>query len=245
MARRPVAYRQLADELRAALRKGEYADGAPLPTEFALAEARRVSRQTVRRAMQELVADGLVYRIAGRGTFAADEQQPYVRSIGSVTDLMGLSSDTELHVVAPLRRVEAAAEAGRLGVDGDTVSVVHFTRHHGGTAFSYSSVFVPTTCARLLSDVGALHRKGARSTHTVIGLLDDRLDRPVVRAEQAITAVRAPADLPALLGVARSAAVLKADRLYRDDRGRAVELAITYFLPEHYEYRVTLRRDPR
>ena len=245
MARRAVAYRELADALRTAVRKGEYADGGPLPTELALAQTHGVSRQTVRRAMQELVADGLVYRVAGRGTFAIDEQHPYVRSIGSITDLMGLSSDTELRVVAPLRRVTAPAEAQRLGVAGETVFAVGFTRHHSGAAFSYTTVFLPVPVAHLLADVRSLHRTGARSTDTVIGLLDRRLERPIVRAEQAITAVRAPAVPAALLGTSRSAPLLKVDRLYQDEQGRAVELAVSHFLPEHYEYRVTLRRDPR
>jgi GntR family transcriptional regulator len=243
--RRAVAYRELADAVRTAVQSGEYADGAPLPTELALAQAHGVSRQTVRRAMQELVAGGLIYRVAGRGTFAIDQQHPYVRSIGSITDLMGLSSDTELHVVEPLRRTQAPVEARRLGVDGEKVSVVTFTRHHGGAVFSYTTVFLPSPVARLLAGVRSLRRTGAHSPDTVIGLLDRRLAHPIVRAEQTITAVRTTAALAAQLGATRSSPLLKVDRLYRDEQGGAVELAVSHFLPEHYEYRVTLRRDPR
>src|SRR5690554_5830605 len=101
---RPSAYRTISNQLRSAVASGLYADGVQLPTEAELAEQHRVSRQTVRRAMQELVSEGVVYRVAGRGTFATPRGQNYVRHIGSVEDLLGLSDDTDLQVVSPLRR---------------------------------------------------------------------------------------------------------------------------------------------
>ena len=63
---RPVAYRNLAAQIRNAIRNGEYADGRQLPTEEQLAASYSVSRQTVRRAMQDLVSEGIIYRVAGR-----------------------------------------------------------------------------------------------------------------------------------------------------------------------------------
>ena len=69
MELRPVAYRTLAAQIRNAIRNGEYADGRQLPTEEQLAASYSVSRQTVRRAMQDLVSEGIIYRVAGRGTY--------------------------------------------------------------------------------------------------------------------------------------------------------------------------------
>jgi DNA-binding GntR family transcriptional regulator len=50
---------------------GEWATGHQLPTEFELSSEFRVSRATVRQAMQLLAKQGLIERMQGRGTFVA------------------------------------------------------------------------------------------------------------------------------------------------------------------------------
>ena len=59
---------------------------------------------------------------------------------------------------------------------------------------------------------------------------------------QSITASTADARVSEVLGCPVGHPVLRVDRLYNNSRGASVELAISYFLPEHYTYRVTLRR---
>src|ERR1700735_4988828 len=108
---RPAAYRNLAAQIRDAIRNGEYADGRQLPTEEQLSASFSVSRQTVRRAMQDLVSEGIIYRVAGRGTYPVAQADRHLGHFGSVEDLMALSLDTECEVVTPLRHavdVEAA-----------------------------------------------------------------------------------------------------------------------------------------
>ena len=97
-----AAYLVLADELRGSILGGEYAGGRQLPTETSLAAEHRLSRQTVRRAYLELVSEGLVDRIPGRGTFAAEHGPRYLRQFGSVEDLMSLAIDTTIEIVRPL-----------------------------------------------------------------------------------------------------------------------------------------------
>ncbi len=82
---RPAAYRTLATRLRDAIRNGEYANGRQLPTEEQLSASHSVSRQTVRRAMQDLVSEGIIYRVAGRGTYPVAEEDRYVNHFGSWT----------------------------------------------------------------------------------------------------------------------------------------------------------------
>ncbi|MFD0663827.1 GntR family transcriptional regulator [Thermocatellispora tengchongensis] len=108
--RRESGYAALARTIRNEILQGRYADGRRLPTEAELARRHGVSRQTVRRAFQDLVAEGLVHRVPGRGTFARPKDGAYIRQFGSIDDLMGLSMDTRMDITVPLhRRVDVTA----------------------------------------------------------------------------------------------------------------------------------------
>ena len=65
-------YAQLADELLARIRAGDYASGARIPSEHALAEDFGVGRPTVRQATESLVRRGFLARKRGAGTFVRE-----------------------------------------------------------------------------------------------------------------------------------------------------------------------------
>jgi DNA-binding LacI/PurR family transcriptional regulator len=67
--RRITLYGQLRDILVAEIESGALAVGGPLPTEAQLCATYGVSRVTVRRVVDELVASGLVQRERGRAAF--------------------------------------------------------------------------------------------------------------------------------------------------------------------------------
>lgn len=242
-ATRPdTAYRTLANELREAILADRFSNGARLPTEAELARDRGLSRQTVRRAFHDLVTEGLVYRVPGRGTFASDRSGQYLRQFGSVEDLMGLSIDTELELLIPLHSAIDSAAGRRLAVEPEQVMTATFRRVHDGIAFCSTRVFLPQTIGELLLDVPELTRAGLRSRATVIGLIDDAADLPITEAEQNITVAPLPGEVAGHLRVPSDVAVLRIDRTYYDSAGTAVELAISHFLPDHYSYRVRLHR---
>ena len=241
--RRESTYAALAREVRDRILQGDYADGRRLPTEAELAERHGVSRQTVRRAFQDLVADGLVYRVPGRGTFVTRRDGTYLRQFGSIDDLMGLSVDTRMDVTVPLRRQVDVAAASRLRLPDDVVHSVTFRRSHDGTPFCLTTVAVPPAVGALLATAPDLAAAGSSSEVTIIALLDARLPAPIAEADQSITVARADPAAAAQLGCAAGDPLLRIDRLYSDTAGRPVELAISHFLPELYSYRTKLRRD--
>jgi GntR family transcriptional regulator len=76
---RPV-YRQIADQLRDAIARGEFPPGAKLPSERVLMEHYQTSRVTVRQAIAVLGAEGLINVEHGRGVFV--RTRPPLRRLG-------------------------------------------------------------------------------------------------------------------------------------------------------------------
>ena len=89
-----AAWRLIVDDIEADIGNGRFPPAGQLPTEAALSERFGVNRHTVRRALGELAARGLVRTTQGRGTFV--EARPLAYPIGTRT-----------------RFSEAAARAGR------------------------------------------------------------------------------------------------------------------------------------
>ncbi|PND56840.1 GntR family transcriptional regulator [Mycobacterium sp. ENV421] len=232
------AYQVLRQRLRDEIAAGAYPDGVRLPTESELVAQHGLSRQTVRRAFQDLVAEGVVYRVPGRGTYA---NRGYLRQLGSIEDLMSLSEDTSMEVLQGLsRRVDVTA-ASRLRLEHDVVYTVVFRRVHDEIPFVVTTVHLPEHIARLVFDSPEL-ADGAVGTDTVIGVLEPHLDQPIAEAAQSITVAPADELVAEALGCERYHPMLRVDRLYSDTTGAPVELSVSHFLPEQYTYRVTLRR---
>ena len=238
---RVSAFARVASDLRAQIRDGSFLPGSPMPTEAEIAAQYSVSRHTVRRAFQDLVAEGLVRRVPGSGTFATPSSR-YLRQFGSIEDLMALSADSEMRVLRPLGGAVDPAAAGRLRLDDDHVATASFTRLHDGEAFCHTRLWLPPWVHQLLGRVEVLASPGALSRVTVIALLDEVLRAPIQDAEQSISVAAATPEVAQALAVAPGTALLRIDRIYYDTAGDPVELAVSHFHPDRYSYRVRLRR---
>ena len=74
-------YAQIREQIFEALRSGRWSVNNPLPSETKLASEFSVSQGTIRKAIDDLVAQNILYRHQGRGTFIRrhDEQQSLFR----------------------------------------------------------------------------------------------------------------------------------------------------------------------
>ena len=64
-------YQQVKDDIRAAIESGKYKTNEKIPPEPELSAEYSVSRITVRRAVEELCAEGYLVKMQGRGTFVS------------------------------------------------------------------------------------------------------------------------------------------------------------------------------
>lgn len=80
-------YYQLKKEIIRKIETEEYTSDGPIPSERELMEQHQVSRITVRKAIDELVVEGYLYKIQGKGT--------YVKTDENSNDLFSLVSCTQ------------------------------------------------------------------------------------------------------------------------------------------------------
>lgn len=144
------AFKPIYERIREALvfrvLKGEWKPGEMLPTERTLADEYGYSQGTVRKAIMQMVADGIVTRQSGRGTFVASHAgnykpnsfHPFYRDDGA-----RVSEDTSLYLQCQLVAAEAAVAAGlRLEV-GAAVSEIIRLRRSGDRSAVLETIYLP------------------------------------------------------------------------------------------------------
>ncbi|KHF27276.1 HTH-type transcriptional regulator GmuR [Anoxybacillus sp. BCO1] len=62
-------YEQISNEIRKRIKEGVYSLDEPIPDELSLAKEFSCSRMTMKKALDILVMEGLLYRKRGHGTF--------------------------------------------------------------------------------------------------------------------------------------------------------------------------------
>lgn len=87
MAQAPLPmYYRIEQGILEQIQQGFLRPGAQLPTEADLAERHGVSRITAKRALDDLVQQGLAYRQQGKGTFVASRRIRDISGFGSFSD---------------------------------------------------------------------------------------------------------------------------------------------------------------
>ncbi len=231
-------YRQLAARLRRRIAGGEYGAGAQLPTEAALGRAFGVSRITVRATLDRLVAEGLVRREHGRGTFVA--APPIEHDLGQFTDFaedMAAAGHRAASRVTHLAEEPAAAPvAAQLGVaPGTPVTRVDRLRLADAEPVAFDRTYLPLRYGRLL-DPAAL------ATETILRQLEGRYAIPVLAGRYAIEATVADGEIAAALALVGGAPVLLVHRTSETTGAERVFYQRRHYRGDRVRYTLDVRR---
>lgn len=232
-------YHQIYLVLREQLQEGRFANG--MPAEMVLAQQFGVGRVTVRRALEQLVSEGLIVRTAGRGTWPA--AGPSVRTSiplgkGVQTRLTGLMenivSTTRQTTVKVLdwRVVDASAEVAEMLQIPLAAKVKKAVRRRSSQEgpLSYITTYIPEHLA-----VGFGRRELANTP--ILQLLEES-GVELGRAQQTISARQADAVVAAELGVPIGSALLAVRRLVFDIHDKPVQWLHGLYRPDRYEYQL-------
>jgi GntR family transcriptional regulator len=237
-------YHQIYLVLREQLHEGRFAQG--VPGELALMRQFGVARVTVRRALQELSAEGLIARERGRGTRALpapikpiatrpETEIKRTRLTGLLENLVATSLHTTVKVleVSQLAAPREVAQALRL-LPGDPVQKAVRVRSTKAGPLSHITTWVPAQLARSFG-------KRELAKKPILLLLEEAGVR-VGGAQQTISARLADAQVAAHLGVAVGSALLAVQRLVLDTQGKPVQWLHGLYRPDRYEYQMQLSR---
>jgi GntR family transcriptional regulator len=242
-------YHQIYLVLREQLLEGKYANG--LPGELALMTQFDVARVTVRRALEQLAAEGMISREPGRGTrslmlselpaanasnapaFAVKGQR--ARLTGLLENLVSMSQQTSVKVLEVDSVAASAAIADALQIPlGAPVQKAVRVRSTKAGPLSHITTYVPGDVAR------AFGRRELAQKPILVLLEESGLT--VGRAHQTISARLADVQVASHLDIAVGSALLAVRRLIFDNKERPIQWLHGLYRPDRYEYEMQLSR---
>lgn len=230
-------YRQLEEIMKQRITNQDWEAGARIPTETELIEEFDVSRTTVREAVDQLVQEGLLDKLQGRGTFV--RRQPLEVPLGPLTGFAEEVLERGQIPSATLLSTELSRdffyEAHQLKVPhGEAVLRIERVRLADGEPIALERTFWPRAVGELLleEDLNRAQFYPILERHGVY----------LVEADEKILAANASEEEVRILGVEPGEALLEMRRVSYGEDGRPVEFARNRYRSDRYFYQVHLKR---
>ena len=227
---KPV-FGQIGDALRSQIETGELKPGDAIPSERELSEQLRVSRMTVRAAIDGLVNDGLLYRQRGRNTIVSGAKINRGEGFKSFSEDMqarGLTPRSEVRrLIAEVAEASIAAQLGLAA--GDRVVFIERLRLANDEPVALERVYLPYHRFG-----GLLAKETALMQHSLYELMEEEFDSRPTFADETVEAVTLNPAEARLLAVPRNSPALLAQRVTRDERGERIETVQTLYRADRY-----------
>ena len=231
-------YQWLAETLREDISQGVYNPGDVLPTEHELMRHYDLSSTTVRRAVRDLVLEGLIYRKAGKGTFVkrtrVEEHLSRLTSYAEEMRSRNIVPSFKLVCAKPCVPPADAARALNLSANQEAYYIERVQLGNGepiALARGYWRRDIGEQLAQHDLDVIALYE-----------VVENTLHIPLVEADESISAAVSDADITKKLDIQRRAPLLVLRRASYTTDMRPVELTTTFYRADRYEYKIRLAR---
>lgn len=231
-------YLQLHRRISEAIVAGRLAPGDSLPAERDLAQMTGLSRVTVRKSVQSLVASGQLVQRRGSGTYVAQRVERLEQALSLLTsfteDMARRGKQVESVWISRALHSPAPEEVMALGLGSDDrVARLERVRRSDG---------LPLAIER--ASLSSQHLPDPETvTTSLYAVLEQRGLRPV-RAVQRISAANLGPRDAELLGVAPGVAGLRIERIGYLASGRVVEFTRSLYRGDAYDFAVELTLGP-
>jgi GntR family transcriptional regulator len=232
---RPL-YEQVRGKLIEGISRGQWAPGASIPSESALARAFGVAIGTIRKAVDSLVAEQVLVRRQGKGTFVTAHDGPRLMfHFFHIVGRDGTRSYPEVRTLAFRRDRADGATARALGIAPlDKVIRIRNLLSLEGAPAIVDDIALP---AELFA--GLTEKIFRARDNTIYHLYQSRYGINVLRTDERLRALTAPADVAALLRLPAGSPVLEVRRVALTFRDRPVELRLSRVDTSRHDYHNT------
>lgn len=227
----PLSYR-LIEFVIDQIQSGNWKAGERIPSEDQLCEQFKVSRTTVRAALTELIEQGLIYRLHGKGTFVSRPslQQRLNRLTGFTMDMQsrGLEPSSQVlsAVVIPIPPIAASSLQIKTGYP---VIMLQRLRLANGTPMAFeTSYIIANDCEGVLNE--------DFSKRSLYGVLAEKLQIIPTRAVQEMRAIPCPLNQAKYLEIQKGEPVLQMIRTAFDQNDRPFERVESIYRGDRYVF---------
>lgn len=220
-------YLQLARNLRNHISEGGIDPGGALPSERDLSEITGMSRVTVRKGIDQLIEEGVLFRRQGSGTFVTKLiEAPGSALSGFSEDARSRGEDPGVIWIIKTYASPTDEEALALGITNSTQVVrLGRVRLSGGEPLAIEHAVV---LAEFLPDLDLLE-------DSLYAALTTSGARPVSGTQRIRAALATPTEA-AILSIAEKAEILRIERLTKMSDGRAIEFTRSAYRGDRYEF---------
>jgi GntR family transcriptional regulator len=229
-------YEQVRAHLIEGVSAGTWKPGETIPSEGRLAATFGVAIGTIRKAVDTLVAEQVLVRHQGKGTFVtAHDGRRLLFHFFHIVPREGARVHPEVATVAFRRDRAGAPEAAALAIaPHDKVLRIRNVLSLGGRAVIVDDITLPSELFPGLTEKAFVARR-----NTVYHLYQSRFGINVLRTDERLRAVLAGREAAALLGLEAGAPLLEIRRVALTFRDRPVELRISQVDTSGHDYHNT------
>ena len=226
-------YKDVKRRLTDALTRGDWKPGAAIPAERRLSERFRISVGTVRKAIDELVAENILIRQQGRGTFVASHnREREVFYFLHVVPQHGPKQYPEVQLQAFARGKADRMTAEALAIEpGDSVIRIRNVLRLDGVPVIVDDIALPA-----LRFAGLTERQFGERRSTIYNLYQEAFGISVVKTRERVRATPADDASAALLAVTPATPLLQIRRIALTYRDAPVEHRVSLVNTERHEY---------
>ena len=224
-------YQKVDNIIRQRLIDNVWKPGDALPSEMQLADELDVSQGTVRKALNDMVTENLLFRRQGLGTFVSEHTER--RALFLYFSIVGNDGSRllpESNILSCEEKIPTPKEAEKLQLNqGDMI--VQFRRIR---FFNNVPIIVETISLPLEHFPG--FGTDVEPPNNLFRFYQSAYGITVAKAEEHLKAVRASAEETDLLGIADGAPLLEIDRIAKMLDSRPVEWRVSHCDTSNYRY---------